>query len=575
MMKRMMQASEEELQKQVLEMEVEHPELYESLKLENRVTSPVQLTIGILVSNRIEHIRNVMEALQPLLKAVPSELIAVDTKGADSDGSIDIVREYTDKIYPFTWCNDFSAARNVCLDHARGEWFMFLDDDEVFDDVQELIDFFQSGDYRNYESGYYYVRNYVGGGDYSMGIVGRMIHRMETTRFVGKVHEHFNEIYEPHKVFSCFVHHYGYDFKNDEELKKHQIRNVTLLRQELKEHGMTPHICAQMVQELYVCEDTREAGFKFCVNSMETLKAKGLLRDGCSQWLLVASVRYYKRKKDYQGILRQAQMVREQYPMSQMAQLALAGIVVETSAPEGNVQAILEYAPLYLEAWDWLNAHPKEAIVQDTLDLSNYRLEEYAIQVFQAAATCANAVKDYELANRYWAKLPWDNPEFDGAPYQMEYQKTQAGLKQQAQLSDMVFASLVQNGWGSSSIGQRILMQPSQPSPKVEERKVLLEMFSVLDEARPVVHSLLENGQNAQTVELLATMQELIISLGNKTEQIYGETEATANIISVLEQCCEKLWQCANTEGEEAVELFDEVEQGLKEVQGQLKEDCV
>ena len=500
-----------------------------------------------------------MEALQPLLTAIPSELIVVDTKGIDSDGSIDIAREYTDKVYPFTWCNDFAAARNVCIDHAKGEWFMFLDDDEVFDDVQEMIDFFNSGEYRNYESGYYYVRNYVMDGGYSMGIVGRMIHLEKTTRFVGKVHECFNEIYAPHKVFSCFVHHYGYNFQNEEELKQHQIRNVTLLQQELKEHGMTPRNCAQMVQELYVCEDTRDAGFEFCTKSMEVLKAKGLLSEGCSQWLLVASIRYFKRKNDYQGILRQAKLVQEQYPMSQLAQLALAAIVIETSAPESNVQAILEYAPIYLEMWDWLNAHPKEAIIQDTLDLMNYRLEEYAIQVFQAAATCANAVRDYELANKYWAKLPWDSPDFDGEPYRSEYQKTQDGLKQQAQLSQMVFNSLAQFGMQSKE---------SETAMKhAKEKKELQEMFAALKEACPVIHTLLESGENTQAVELLATMQELIISFGNKLEQVYGETEATAAVISVLEQCCENIWQCANAEGQRALALFGEVEQGLEKAE--------
>ena len=158
------------------------------------IKSPIKLTIGILISNRIAHIRSVMEALRSLLSAVPSELIAVDTKGLDTDGSIDIVREYTDKIYPFTWCDDFAAARNVCLEHASGEWFMFLDDDEVFDDVQELINFFQSGEYLNYGSGYYYVRNYASDGTYNMGIVGRMVRRTAKTRFIGKVHEHFNEV---------------------------------------------------------------------------------------------------------------------------------------------------------------------------------------------------------------------------------------------------------------------------------------------------------------------------------------------------------------------------------------------
>ena len=318
----------------------------------NYIKSPIKLTIGILISNRIVHIRNVMEALRPLLSAVPSELIAVDTKGPDTDGSIDIVREYTDKIYSFTWCDDFAAARNVCLEHAKGEWFMFLDDDEVFDDVQELINFFQSGECLHYGSGYYYVRNYASDGTYNMGIVGRMVRRTATTRFIGRVHEHFNEVYEPHKEFSCFVHHYGYAFANEDEKKQHQIRNMRLLQKELEMEGMTPRNCAQLVQELYSCEDTREAGFEFCQRSIKELVAKGMMGDALSQWLLAASVRYYKMKNNYQGLLVQAQIVMEQYPTTQMGRLVVAGLVVEASAPQGNVNAILAYAPFYLESWE-------------------------------------------------------------------------------------------------------------------------------------------------------------------------------------------------------------------------------
>ena len=39
---------------------------------------------------------------------------------------------------------------------------------------------------------------------------------------------------------------------------------------------------------------------------------------------------------DYDSVLAQAQILKNQYPLSQMAWLALAGIVVETSAPKGN-----------------------------------------------------------------------------------------------------------------------------------------------------------------------------------------------------------------------------------------------
>ena len=92
-----------------------------------------QLSISILVSNHIDTVRKCLESVKPLLDRLRAELIVVDT--GSTDGSIDVAKEYTDKIIPFVWCNDFSAARNVGLKAAHGEWFLYLDDDEWFDDI--------------------------------------------------------------------------------------------------------------------------------------------------------------------------------------------------------------------------------------------------------------------------------------------------------------------------------------------------------------------------------------------------------------------------------------------------------
>jgi len=393
------------------------------------IKSDIKLTIGLLVSNRIKYIRQVMDALKPLLEAVPSELIAVDTKGAESDGSIEVVKEYTDKVYPFTWCNDFAAARNVTLEHARGEWYLYLDDDEVFDDVQELIDFFQSGEYKNYGAGYYGIMNYNEEGIPKMAVGGRMVRRTKDTRFEGRVHEHFNKVHEPYKSFSCFVHHYGYCFATEAENEAHQKRNVTLILEEIKENGYTPRMCAQLMQELLSRKETAAEGLKFFEQCIDKITAQGGLKDACTQWMLVASVRYFRITDNYEGLLQQAEKILETYELSQVAQLALSGIVVAASAPQGKVSVILNYAPLYYHAWNWLKTHEKEAIPQTQLDFPKYTTQNYAIQVFQAAATCANAIQDYKLAYAYWEQLPWADPAFDGNQYLGEMQKTLAGLE--------------------------------------------------------------------------------------------------------------------------------------------------
>ena len=107
----------------------------------------LQLTISLLVSDRKETLKRCLDSIVPLLEEVSSELIIVFT-GKD-ESVLEIARQYTSHIVPFTWCDDFSKARNAGLLEAAGEWFLYLDDDEWFEDVTEIIDFFKSGEYRD------------------------------------------------------------------------------------------------------------------------------------------------------------------------------------------------------------------------------------------------------------------------------------------------------------------------------------------------------------------------------------------------------------------------------------------
>src|SRR5262245_15241204 len=60
------------------------------------------------------------------------EMIVVDT------GSTDRTREVATaggaRVYDFTWVDDFAAARNESIRHATGDWILWLDGDEHFDE---------------------------------------------------------------------------------------------------------------------------------------------------------------------------------------------------------------------------------------------------------------------------------------------------------------------------------------------------------------------------------------------------------------------------------------------------------
>ncbi len=213
-----------------------------------RKSSPL-LTIGLLVSNRRDTIQKCLDSLAPIREAVPCELVITDT-GCDEDLH-QLLQEYADKLHCFTWCNDFAKARNANLALAEGQWYLYLDDDEWFVDVEEIIDFFQSGDYRNYGYASYIQRNFVDmqGVQYSDSWVSRMIRRGEHTHFESKIHEYFAPLSGNCKGLHAIVHHYGYVFESEEAQRKHYERNRVLLEEMIAEEPNELRWRIQLAQE--------------------------------------------------------------------------------------------------------------------------------------------------------------------------------------------------------------------------------------------------------------------------------------------------------------------------------------
>lgn len=208
-----------------------------------------QLTISLLISNRPDTIRKCLDSLRPIMDAIPCELILVDT----SNNSLihEILLEYTDKVYEFEWCKDFAKARNVGLEKAAGEWFLFLDDDEWFVDIDELVEFFRSGEYKKYGYAHYMVRNFYDPNYvyYSDSWVSRMVRVDDSTRFKGKIHEHFYPVVGKSKNINALVYHSGYIFVTEEQKKAHFERNATLLLEMIEEEPENLRWQAQMAQE--------------------------------------------------------------------------------------------------------------------------------------------------------------------------------------------------------------------------------------------------------------------------------------------------------------------------------------
>ena len=213
------------------------------------------LTISILVSGREETVFRCLESLEPLRRAVDTEVILVDT-GCNAK-LLERMAPYATKIVPFQWCNDFSKARNAGLAEATGQWFLYLDDDEWFTEMQDLIDFFQRGEYCEYTSASYVQRNYLDmdGSQYTDTRVARMAQITSELHFQSKIHEYLTPTGNHYKNLTATVEHYGYVYATEEDKLAHFKRNQKLLDEMIKEEPDKLRWRLQLLQEYRSIDD--------------------------------------------------------------------------------------------------------------------------------------------------------------------------------------------------------------------------------------------------------------------------------------------------------------------------------
>ena len=233
------------------------------------------LTISIMASNRKETLLKALESIKPILDNVESELIITDT-GCDEE-LFALIKKYTNNIVKFQWCKDFSKARNVSLSKAKGQWYMYLDDDEWFEDVTPIIEFFNSGESDKYNQFYYIQRNYrnKSGTLWQDTSVDRGIRLSDDIKFEDAIHEHYSKSLKPVKMLDAYVHHYGYVFENKEAKLAHSRRNLELLEKMLNEGNHMPRNYVHLLQE-YNMLDEHERAYGIAIMGIDKARENGI-----------------------------------------------------------------------------------------------------------------------------------------------------------------------------------------------------------------------------------------------------------------------------------------------------------
>lgn len=89
----------------------------------------ITISLCMIVKNEAAVLRRCLDSVKDLV----DEIIIVDT-GSD-DRTMDIASEYTGQVFSFAWIDDFSAARNEAFSKASKDFCMWLDADDVMEEM--------------------------------------------------------------------------------------------------------------------------------------------------------------------------------------------------------------------------------------------------------------------------------------------------------------------------------------------------------------------------------------------------------------------------------------------------------
>ena len=207
----------------------------------------MKISVAMIVRDEEENLRRCLDSVQ----SFADEIVIVDTGSIDK--TVEIAREYTDKIFFHKWNNDFSEARNVSISHATGDWLFLIDaDEEVDQEAQEQIHEFLEQIPDDVNTVTMTVVNYVDPEHRVFDMVqNTRMFRNGTVHYVNKIH---NQPVYKEKVFyfNGKLYHYGYIWTPELREKKYQ-RTATLLKEQLKE-DMTPKLRHYYQLQLYKTE---------------------------------------------------------------------------------------------------------------------------------------------------------------------------------------------------------------------------------------------------------------------------------------------------------------------------------
>lgn len=216
----------------------------------------MQISVCIITRNECEKLKKCLEAI----KNFGFEIVVADT--GSTDNTKEMVRAYTDRLYDFTWIDDFAAAKNYVISKASNDYVMIVDSDEYL--RPEGMELLQKR-IAEHPGEVGRIRRYS-----SVSRDGEIMeYRDDTSRvfdrrkfcFKGRIHEQVTamdgsefRMYDTGLVMD----HEGYEGSEEERRQKSE-RNRKLLLKELELSPEDTYLLYQVGKSYYMSGDYRKA----------------------------------------------------------------------------------------------------------------------------------------------------------------------------------------------------------------------------------------------------------------------------------------------------------------------------
>jgi tetratricopeptide (TPR) repeat protein len=184
------------------------------------------LSVCTIVKDEEENLPRLLASIEGLA----DEVIVVDT--GSKDDTVGIATRSGAKVYHFTWCDDFSAARNESLKHATKDFILWLDGD---DELKKAEHHTIRAHLRKHPGAGIYLHTCVDGENEALQL--RIFPNHRGIRFEGRIHEQAIRFLEakgiPTSICNATVLHHGYEKQG--ALPEKLRRNRQILEEELNE----------------------------------------------------------------------------------------------------------------------------------------------------------------------------------------------------------------------------------------------------------------------------------------------------------------------------------------------------